>query len=165
MTDIEISTQEIIKVFSEAVKENDLQAISSLLSADGIFEIEDTELKAVESDKKTFINWLSLKLNTATIETIAFDQCMFCVIGNPVILFNGGKFPITPKDLSERTKTGFMLDIKEDKIIHIKFCSFLLHGENKYGYECAAEKIKQLMNKGETYENAYKKVFNTDKLE
>ena len=164
MTEIEISTQEIIKLFSEAVKENDLQTISLLLSADGIFEIEDHELKAVESDKKTFINWLSLKLNATTIETIAFDQCMFCVIGNPVVLFNGGKFPITPKDLSERTKTGFMLDIKEDKIVHIKFCSFLLHGENKYGYECMAEKIKEQMNKGDTFEVAYKKIFQIEKL-
>jgi len=63
----------------------------------------------------------------------------------PVFLFNGGKFPRETKKESERSKMGLMLNVQEDKIMEIKFCFVFLKTENKYLFECIAEKIKSLI--------------------
>ncbi len=62
------------------------------------------------------------------------------MIGNKVVLFNGGKFPRVIKDVSERSKTGLMLEIEDDKIIGINFCYVFAKTENLYQFECNQKK-------------------------
>jgi len=102
MNDIQVKAKDIVKIFSEAIKENNLELISSLLCTDGIFETQDDESNTLESDKQTFINWLSLKLNAVTIQTINYDNCLQCKMGNLVVSFNDGQFPRVIKNSSER---------------------------------------------------------------
>ena len=165
INDIQVKAKDIVKIFSGAIKENNLELISSLLCTDGIFETQDDESNTLESDKQTFINWLSLKLNAVTIQTINYDNCLQCKMGNLVVSFNDGQFPRVIKDSSERTKTGLMLEIKNGTINHIKFCFVYGEAENKYQFECNAEKIKDFMASGLTFEDAYKKTFDVDGIE
>ena len=159
------NTSEVIKIFAVAIKEKNIELIVSLLSEKGIYDTQLPDLKTIESDKVTFVDWFSDKLKTTKISSVTFDQCLHCKIGNPVVLFNNGEFPRIIKDSSERSKTGLMLDIKEGKITNIKFCYVFAQTENKYKFECDGEQIKKHMSDGLTFEDAYKKTFNTDKLE
>ncbi len=164
MQEVKIKIKDIVMLFSEAVKDKNIELISSLLSTEGIFETQLGDLNTIESNKATYVNWLSDKLNLTEITSVALDQCLHCKIGNPVVLFNDGQFPRIIKDTSERTKTGLMLDIQEGKIVNIKFCYVFVKTENKYKFECDTEQIKKYMDNGLTFEDAYKKTFNTDKL-
>jgi hypothetical protein len=98
---------------------------------------------------------VSGKLNQTAINEIFYDKCNKCLVGNPVILFNGGSFPKTIKDSSERSNTRLMLEIKEDKITNIKFCFVFAETENKYIFECIAAKMKELMKQGMSFEQAF----------
>jgi hypothetical protein len=159
------STRQFVKLFSEAIKEKNIELIASFLSANGIFDTQNADLNTIESDKVTFVDWFSNRLNLTIISSVTFDQCIHCKIGNPVVLFNNGEFPRIIKDSSERSKTGLMLDIKEGKITNIKFCYIFAKTENKYKFECDGEQIKKHMGDGLSFEDAYKRTFNTDKLE
>lgn len=160
-----IDTKDIVKVFSEAVKEKNIELISSLLSTDGEFQIQQADLNTVDSDKITFTEWFSDKLNSTVIQSITFDNCLLCKIGNPVILFNDGLFPATPKSSSDFSKKGLMLEVKDEKIICIKFCHFFAQTENNCKFESDAKKIKEYMREGLTFDEAYAKVFPIEKFD
>lgn len=83
-------------------------------------------------------------------------------IGNSVVIFNDGKFPRTIKDSSERSKTGIMIDVKDYKIITLKFCFLFLKTENKYKYECTLDEINKLEKQGLSFEEAWKQVKGCD---
>ena len=150
-----LSKQDTVKLFTEAIKLRNALLIKPLLSIDGTFETQDENLNNVQSNKSTFISWLSIKLSSAEITAVTNDKCMFCEIGNPVVLINEGQFPRIIKDNSERSKTGLMLQIKDTKITQIKFCHSFVHTENKYVFEYKIDKIKEYMKSGLSYDEAY----------
>lgn len=154
----EIKTTDIAIEFANATKLNDIQLLNSLLHDDGVFEIQDTENETIEVNKNEFLKWYKTKLNTMPITKITYDQCMFCSIGNSVVIFNDGQFPRTIKDSSERSKTGIMIDIKDHKIITLKFCFLFLNTENRYKFECTLIEINELEKQGLSYNEAYKQV-------
>lgn len=145
----------LISDFAVSSKSNNIKHIESLLSDNGIFEIQDANLDIIEVGKTDFLDWYQEKLNTTAVTEIFYDKCNKCVIGNPVILLNCGSFPRTIKDDSERSKTGLMIEVKEDKITYIKFCFVFEETENKYVFECIGAKIKELMNQGYSFESAF----------
>ncbi len=145
----------LIKEFAESSKSNNILLLKSLLSDNGIFEIQDTNLDIIEVGKTDFLDWYKDKLNETVINEIFYDQCLHCAIGNPVILFNNGTFPRKIKDDSERSKTGLMIEVKEDKITYIKFCFVFAETENKYVFECIGANIKKLMSQGYDFETAF----------
>ena len=147
----------IITAFAENSKAKNYQGIENLLSDIGIFEIQDKSLDIIEVGKHDFLKWYKDKLNSTAINEVFYDQCLHCSIGNPVILFNGGNFPKTIKDDSERSKTGLMIEVKEDKIAYIKFCFVFAETENKYVFECITAKIKELMKQGYSFEDSFSK--------
>ena len=152
--------KDTVQQFVKALKEKDVDTIASLLDADGGFAIQDAELNTVFVSKVDFIQWFSDKLSATEIASVTTDQCVFCVVGNPVILVNDGQFPRIIKDSSERSKTGLMLGIKEGRISQIKFCYSLLKTENKYVYEIRLEAIQHHMANGLTFHEAYAKTEN-----
>lgn len=61
-------------------------------------------------------------------------------------------------DLSEQSKSGLMIDADDDKITTLKFCFIFLKTENKYEFECVADKIKELLNQGVSFDEALERV-------
>ena len=147
--------KEIVVQFTEAVQEKNYVLISELLSDKGEYTIQDKDLETIDVNKTEFLKWFLAKLRDIKILSVDYDQCSLCKIGNPVIIFNKGLFPKTAIDDSEKSMTGLMLDIQENKIIGITFCYSFLHRENKYLLDCKAEKIKKLMNEGFPIIDAY----------
>lgn len=154
----EIAKTDVVKLFSEYVSENKIQLLSSLLASDGVFETQLPDLETTQSNKETFLNWLSVKLKEIRITDVFFDQCIYCAIGSPVVIFNDGQFPRVIKDASERSKTGLMLEVTEGKITYIKFCYLFVKTENKYKFQCKKETIKYYMDQGFSFDEAYRKV-------
>ena len=143
-----VKTEDIAVEFAQGTRLKDIELLKALLSKDGTFQIQNEDLDIIEVDKQEFIKWYKDKLDSTTVTTIDYDQCILCATGNSVLLFNGGKFPRTIKDDSERSKAGLMLDIENGKIINTRFCFSLLKTENKYVIECRGEKVKEYVKQG-----------------
>lgn len=132
-------TRNLAKEFANATLFKDMEKLKNLLANDGIFEVPDKYGEAIEVKKDTFLMWYHAKLLLIPITNISYDQCIFCNIGNPVVLFNQGTFPLETMRLIERSKAGLSLEIKEDKIIKIIFCKGFLKTENPSNLECPRE--------------------------
>lgn len=160
-----IKSKDIAVKFANASKNRDLKSLTRLLRKDGEFHIEDSNLNTIEVKKEEFLKWYEAKLETVTIESIDYDQCLMCLIGKPVVLFNNGKFPRQAKDSSERTKTGLALNILGNKIFEIAFCYTFLKTENKYVFEVTGEKIKKYIEGGLSEDEAIAKGVTDESLE
>ena len=159
MTQTLTLTQNIAVEFALASKSKDLHHLESLLSEDGTFDIQLGDLETQEVGKHEFMKWYEMKLQETEITSIAYDQCLFCHIGNRVVLFNDGQFPRSIKDCSERSKTGIMLDVKYGLITTLKFCYLFANADNPYVIECQLAKIKEYKSQGMPFKEAYKNVF------
>ena len=147
MTKTQVSTQDLIKEFTKATFNGDLQAIEDLL---------DEELEVIETDKYEFLNWYNKILVDVKIKKSTYDQCVGCRFGNHVVLFNDGYFPRIQKDSSDREKTAIMIDSKDGKINNITFCFVFLQTENRYIFDCVGKIIVDDMKKGTTMGQAIK---------
>ena len=125
----------IVDIFSEALINKEVKVIESLLSDLGEFEIQSPKLNTLQVNKKRFVSWFTKKIIASENLTITYDQCMHCSIGGTVLLINEGQFPRIIKDSSERSKTGLMLRVEEDKIVQIKFCYVFVKTTNNYQFE------------------------------
>jgi hypothetical protein len=153
------NTKEIVRLFAAAVQAKDIDAISSLLDGDGMFSIQNADLESLEVDTEHFLRWLRSKLLDTEITSVEYDSCIFCRVGNPVVLFNGGNFPRQIKDSSEKSMTGLMLHIVAGRIKEIAFCYSFADRENKYMFECNSDKINDLVSGGMSKIDAYFQVF------
>ena len=152
-----VKTEDIAVEFAMSTKLKDIEHLSSLLSENGSFAIQDHYGKTIFVNREDFIKWYENELKDAIITDIDYDQCIQCMIGNKVVLFNSGRFPISFTDNSERSKTGLMLDIQEGKIIGLNFCRGLLKTDNKDVFECRGEKIKEYISQGMSVDEAIRK--------
>ena len=153
-----IKTSDIAIEFANATKRNDIELLNSLLHDNGEFEILNKENEIIAANKSEFLNWYKAKLEITPITSITYDQCLFCSIGNKVVIFNDGKFPRTIVDLSEHSKAGIMIDADDNKITTLKFCFIFLKTENKYEFECVADKIRELLKQGVPFDEALERV-------
>ncbi len=151
---------DIVKDFAIGSQTKDHDLLENLLHQDGEFETENENdpLDRPQVGKQAYLTWYMRKLETTAITSIQYDQCLHCVIGNPVILFNDGEFPRREMDGSARSKTGLMFTLKDEKIIEIKFCFVFLKSDNKYLFEVNGEKIKQYIAQGVPVNEAIEKV-------
>ena len=155
MIETKLRVRDIVKEFSEYVKSNDIERINDLLSDDGVFDIDMGERDAKEVGKQEFLFWFRDKLEQTAINSVEFDQCLFCKIGNPVVFFNGGKFP-RKAYVGEKPKSGLMLNVNEDnQIDQIQFCFTFLHSDNKHKPNINAENIIESMKNGLSAEEAF----------
>jgi len=160
MTTTLTRTADIVNEFALATQNKDIKVLKNLLYQGGEFEIEnesDFSVRLIVTKQK-FLKWYKTKLENIDITEINYDQCLHCSIGNPVVLFNQGKFPREEKDSSARSKTGLMLNIKDTKITEIRFCFVFLKTENKCGFEVDGEKIRALIAQGLSIDEAIYKV-------
>ena len=135
---------DLIKVFAEASKRADITLIESILDDQGVYEIQLDTLDTLEVGKSEFMKWYKDKLENVLITEIAYDHCLYCSLGKSVVLFNGGLFPRIPKDISERTKAGIMVNTEEDRIIETKFCLTFAKTDNDY--ICKSELKRMIEN-------------------
>jgi hypothetical protein len=138
-----VKTSDQIIEFAQASMRKDISYIEGLLSDSGEYEIQNDSLETVEVGKQEFIKWYSNKLSQTSIQSIEYDQCLHCQIGARVVLFNAGKFPRQIKDASERSKTGYKIESKDDSITSLKFCFVFLETDNKYEFQCAIDKLSE----------------------
>lgn len=140
------NSKDIAIEFAQASKKKNVEQLITLLSKNGLFQIQDKKFETVIVKRQRFLTWYEGKLRSVKINSIRYDQCTSCVKGQPVILFNNGKFPRTVKDSSEACMTGLALKIEKDKISEIAFCFNFLKYENKYVFQVTGEKIKKYID-------------------
>jgi hypothetical protein len=149
---------DLVKEFTSCILESRPDDLYDLLAPDGEFNAQDAECNNTEVNRDEFIAWIKSRLAEESVTAYYYDQCTFCSIGSPVVLFNDGSFPRQIQDDSESMKTGLMLDIEGDKIKEIAFCYRFLNTENKHCFEVKADQMKALMDQGMSFEEAYGRV-------
>ena len=137
--------------FAKFIVDMDFDQLADLLDKNGEYNIQDNNLQTIDVNKDQFLTWIINKRKEILALEYYFDQCLYCKIGNPVVLFNNGEFPREILDSSEKSKTGLMINIKDNKINAVQFCYTLLNTENKYQFEIHASVVKKYM--GDNFAN------------
>jgi hypothetical protein len=142
--DAKIKTdQEIITLaLAEAIASFDTAKVAELLKDDGEYSIQDEKNEVISAYKADFLNWLQkcldeyLFVNEDKIRlNYIIDRCLYCRIGNPVIIFENGRFPVFTRELWEKEKCGLMLEFKDNLISDISFCFMFAKTDNPYLFE------------------------------
>lgn len=132
--------------FAKAVAYRNREDLANLLAEDGEFcarrnDMEFEEYKKTHPDEEeasyavnkedflVFIDKCWGQMEGKEI-SFSFDQCLSCMIGNPIVLFNGGHFPVRYRLFYESDRTGMMLEIEDQKINGLTFCYRFLKNEN-----------------------------------
>lgn len=139
--DEKVNVQELAK----AISAGNINLIHDLLDDNGEYIIADSKLELQKTDKYGFLNWLRPLMNERNLSsenklTYYFDQCLHCRIGNPVIIFDNGKFPVATKESWEKEKLGLMIEFEGDKISGISLCGVFLHTDNPFHFETRCQK-------------------------
>ena len=141
-------TKEIVIAFAKAVQKKDFDLIASLLAGDGKFNTQDAELNTIDDcNKEQFIDWFKNHIASKEITKIEYDNCIMCKMGNPVVLFNEGLLVLQPEG-SEKSRTGFMLDVFDGQIMELAFCFYFAQRENKSQMEYDMIEVKKLTAQG-----------------
>ena len=137
-TDQEIITLEL----ANAIAAFNIAKVAELLSVDGEYCIQDEKEKAIIANKTNFLTWLSncfdkyLSANDDCDRlNYIIDKCSYCRIGNPVIIFENGKFPVFTRNSWEKEKCGLMLEFKGNLVSDISFCYLFLTTDNLFLFE------------------------------
>ena len=127
---------------AEAISKFNIIDIGNLLKENGEFMTLDEKDERVVSSKDDFIKWISncfdeFKAANEDRNKLDYtiDQCLHCRIGNPVIIFENGRFPVFTRETYEREKCGMMLEFGDDLISDISFCYFFLITDNPFNFE------------------------------
>ena len=132
-----VSQKDLVEKFAKALANYRVADIEPLL-AEGEYNFFDIHGEEVEQGSRAdYIEYLKRvcePLLFAAVEpaTIEYDQCSFCMIGNPVVLLNDGRFPYHPERILERQKYGLMLETDEDRITGVTFCATFVKTENPW---------------------------------
>lgn len=131
-----------VEELAEAISSFDISRISDLLSDSGIYSTRDEYDKVILSDKKTFIEWLNGNYHTflRTVRhsqrlTFNIVQSMHSIKGDPVIIFEDGRFPVFGLNHTENAKIGMVIISGSDHITRIEFCLLIMKTEFPFIYE------------------------------
>jgi len=132
----------IATTLAEAVTTFDITKVADLLSENGEYQIQNDKEERTETNKSDFLKWLGdcfdefLFVNEdRTRLEYTIDQCLYCRIGNPVTIFENGRFPVFSRDLGNREKCGLMLEFKDGLVSDISFCYLFMKTDNPYPFE------------------------------
>jgi len=127
---------------ANAIASFDITKVGDLLKEDGEYSIQDEKDEIVPTNKANFIKWLSdcidefLFVNEdRTKLNYIIDQCLHCRIGNPVIIFENGRFPVFTRDPWQREKCGLMLEFDHNLVSDISLCFLFLKTDNPFLFE------------------------------
>ena len=141
-TIIKIDQETITLELANAIAAFNIAKVAELLSDHGEYHVQNEEEEIITSNKDGFIKWLSKRLDEfktvnedRTQLKYSIDKCSYCRIGNPVIIFENGKFPVFTTKKWEREKCGLMLEFDGNIISDISFCFLFLTTDNQYLFE------------------------------
>jgi hypothetical protein len=127
---------------AEAIASCDITKVADLLKDDGEYYIQDEKNEIVLTNKVNFLNWLENCLDEFLFVNedrnrlnYIIDQCLYCRIGNPVIIFENGRFPVFTRELREKEKCGLMLEFRDNHVSDISFCFMFVKTDNLYLFE------------------------------
>ena len=127
---------------ADAIASFNMAEIEKLLSDKGEYDIQHEDNDPIHGSKTEFTTWLNnrFKVFKASNEgrtrlNYDIDHCLYCKIGNPVIIFEGGKFPVNTSNPWVREKIGLMLEFDGDKICGITFCGLFARTDNPFRFE------------------------------
>lgn len=141
-TTININQETIAIELANAIAEFNIAEVTELLSENGEYSIQDEKDKIISANKTNFLSWLNncfdeyLSENKdCTTLNYTLDRCSYCKIGNPVIIFENGNFPVLTRNSWEREKCGLMLEFDGNLISGISFCYLFLTTDNQFHFE------------------------------
>ena len=141
-TIVKTDQKTIAAELAEAIATLNIANVVDLLSVNGEYNIQDENDDIVHTNKTEFLNWLGgcmdefLFVNEDRTQlSYIIDQCIHCRIGNPVIIFESGRFPVFTRDTWQREKCGLMLEFDNNLISGITFCFVFLNTDNPYLFE------------------------------
>jgi len=143
MDSITINDQKTIATeLANAIASLDIYKVGDLLKDDGEYSIQDENEEIVFANKANFLKWLGscfdefLFVNEDRSQlNFIIDKCSYCRIGNPVLIFENGRFPVFTRHHWEREKCGLMLEFRNNQVSDISFCWLFLTTENPYHFE------------------------------
>lgn len=147
--------KEIVRTFAAAVQERNYDLITSMLADNGKYKIMDLDFSVIDATcKGEFLCWFLPAITFVDIETIEYDTCILCKMGNPVVIFNNGQFPKVKRDLSIQAMNGLMLEIEDGLICGISFCYYFATKENISQLDYNDAQIRKLTDTGMELEQA-----------
>ena len=128
---------ELVNLFANAICSGDISLIAELLSDSGEFTVFESNGEIILARKQAFLNWFipileSRDLSYSDRLTYYLDKCNYCIVGNPVIIIEDGKFPVDSGNPWQKEKLGLMIEIKGGKIDGVSFCGTFKCTINQY---------------------------------
>jgi hypothetical protein len=132
----------IVIELANAIASFNIDKVAELLSKNGKYCIQNEIDEIVIAKKPNFVNWLnncydeyqSANEDQTKLNYI-IDLCLHCRIGNPVIIFENGRFPVFTRDPWQREKCGLMFEFDDNLVSGITFCFVFLHTDNPFLFE------------------------------
>ena len=62
-------------------------------------------------------------------------QCLHCVTGNPIIVFEKGRFPVFSGNREKNAQNGLVIKSDENKVTGIELCLLVMKIEKPFIYE------------------------------
>jgi ribosome biogenesis protein Nip4 len=132
----------LISELAEAISSFNIAAVEILLSSDGKFAVQNEKYDIVISDKAKFLSWLSGCYSKFSFSRIfrrklnfTIVQCLHCVTGNKIIVFEEGKFPVFSGNQAKDEQSGLVIKSDNGKITGIDFCFLVMKTESPFIYE------------------------------
>jgi len=139
---IKTGEKTIITELAEAISAYNLAEVSDLLSDNGEFAIQNDKDDIVLTNKVNFLDWLRGCTNELLIDSksrqrleYTIIQCLHSVTGNPIIIFDNGKFPDFSNNQEQNEKSGLVIKLDDNKITGIELCFLVMKTENPFIYE------------------------------
>lgn len=139
---IETYGKTIAAELAEAISSFDITEVANLLSDKGEFAVQNEKYEVIISGKNEFIAWLSSCYSKFPFagffrKRLSFTivQCMHCVTGNPIIVFEAGRFPLFSGGQNKNEHSGLVIKSVENKITGIELCFLVMKTENPFIYE------------------------------
>jgi hypothetical protein len=139
---IKTDQKTILTELAEAICTYNITEVSDLLSDNGQFAIQNDKDEIVLTNKVNFLDWLKgcthefLIVNKSRQPLdYTIIQCLHCVTGNPIIIFNNGKFPVFSRNQGKNEKSGLVIMLNDNKINGIELCFLVMKTENPFIYE------------------------------
>jgi hypothetical protein len=132
----------IIDELAEAISSLNIHEISRLMSENGKFVVQNENHEVMISDKEKFIKWLSVCYHDYMPAWRLRKRLKFNIVksmhyptGNPVIIFEDGRFPAFTFNQTQIEKSGFVIISENNRIMGIEFCLLKVKTESPFIYE------------------------------
>jgi hypothetical protein len=139
---IETYKKSIISELAEAIASFNIEGVALHLSYDGNYAVMDENHKIAVSGKDEFIHWLrgcygNLLFGGRFRRRLSFNivKSMHYVTGNPIIVFEKGRFPVFPGNMEKNSQIGFMIKSDDTMVTGIELCLLVIKIENPFIYE------------------------------